>query len=316
MTNVVKRYPIWSFFVLSVLIAIITNLFRLLDPTFGAAMFQEMASKNMKLDIVTGLSMTSKYPMALTFLIFPLAPTLAAFIVIAITEGRGGLKRWAARLKPWMGVGWRQGLSVWALVYLGFFAAVGVLLIAMVTTKPDAIGPTFAIHGGATPAILFSLFIGMFLSAGPLLEEMGWRGFALPLLLERFDPLKASICVGLLWAAWHLPREIVPLATGGADAWIKFFAKQIIFFPGCIAGSIIATFLFFKLGGSVWSGILAHAFHNEISVNFLIAWRPDIKLGPVMFDWFWVMEIGIAAIILILCGRNLGAPPKVSPASP
>jgi hypothetical protein len=35
-----------------------------------------------------------------------------------------------------------------------------------------------------------------------------------------------------------------------------------------------------------------------------------------MFDWFWVMEIGIAAIILILCGRNLGAPPKVSPASP
>ena len=64
MTNVVKRYPIWSFFVLSVLIAIITNLFRLLDPTFGAAMFQEMASKNMKLDIVTGLSMIPKYPMA------------------------------------------------------------------------------------------------------------------------------------------------------------------------------------------------------------------------------------------------------------
>src|SRR4030095_12964988 len=41
-------------------------------------------------------------------------------------------------------------------------------------------------------------------------EEIGWRGFALPRLTERLGLRKASLVLGILWAAWHLPCFVVP----------------------------------------------------------------------------------------------------------
>jgi membrane protease YdiL (CAAX protease family) len=49
----------------------------------------------------------------------------------------------------------------------------------------------------------FNLFLG-----GTLGEEIGWRGFALPRLLEKFSPLQASFILGIVWALWHLPIDI------------------------------------------------------------------------------------------------------------
>jgi membrane protease YdiL (CAAX protease family) len=36
-------------------------------------------------------------------------------------------------------------------------------------------------------------------------EEPGWRGFALPALLQRVPPILASLILGVLHALWHLP---------------------------------------------------------------------------------------------------------------
>ena len=36
-------------------------------------------------------------------------------------------------------------------------------------------------------------------------EELGWRGFALPRLSDRLGLPVASIIIGIIWAAWHLP---------------------------------------------------------------------------------------------------------------
>lgn len=48
------------------------------------------------------------------------------------------------------------------------------------------------------------------LLGGPLFEEPGWRGFALPRLEARFGPIRASLFLARLWAGWHLPLFFYP----------------------------------------------------------------------------------------------------------
>ena len=309
MREFVRRWPLTCFFTLAVAINMIANLLRLLDPDLGKKVFGAMFERQMKGDIIQSVGLVQEFPLSFTYLLSPAAPTIAAFIVIALIAGRSGLAEWATRLKLWRGVGWRQGFSVWLISYAVLFAFVGVLLIAMVGNgEQKAIDSMIVVFGGSPQLIILSLIYGMFLSVGPLLEEMGWRGFALPVLLERVDPLKASIIVGSLWAAWHLPREITTLLTADGAGWVMFFGKQVTFFVGCICSSITATYLFFKLGGSVWSGMIPHAVHNELSVNFLRQYDPALWVGPIEIPLLVSLELLVAGLILVVAGRNLGKP--------
>jgi uncharacterized protein len=58
-------------------------------------------------------------------------------------------------------------------------------------------GEIFPVH--AASLALLPLFLITNLG-----EEIGWRGYALPLLLRRFNPLVASLILGLSWAAFTL----------------------------------------------------------------------------------------------------------------
>jgi membrane protease YdiL (CAAX protease family) len=309
MRDFVRRWPLSCFFVLAVAVNMIANLLRLLDHDLSKKVFGAMFGRQMKGDIIQSFALVNEFPLSFTYLLSPAAPTIAAFLVIALISGRSGLAEWATRLKFWRGVGWRQGLSVWLISYAVLFAFVGILLITMVAKgEQAAIDSMIAVFGGTPELIILSLIYGMFLSVGPLLEEMGWRGFALPVLLQRVDPLKASIAVGCLWAAWHLPREIPVLLSADGNTLLLLLGKQVSFFIGCIGSSITATFLFFKLGGSVWSGMIPHAVHNELSVNFLRQYDPGIWVGPIEIQLLKGLELLVAGLILLIAGRNLGKP--------
>ena len=53
--------------------------------------------------------------------------------------------------------------------------------------------------------MLLPLFLAVLFVTDGVGEEVAWRGLALPLLLVRHNALGASLILGLLWAAWHLP---------------------------------------------------------------------------------------------------------------
>lgn len=83
----------------------------------------------------------------------------------------------------------------------------------------------------------------------PFGEEIGWRGFALPRLLERTSALGSSAILGVLWALWHIPMNVLQGEGVG---------MTLAFVPLMVAGSTFFTWLFQRSNGSLLVAVLTH----------------------------------------------------------
>ena len=125
-------------------------------------------------------------------------PLVAALIVIPITQGWAGLQDLGGRMIRWR-VGW-----IWYALAIGLPLAVFLLTV----------GLNVALGAGAPSLAQFSLwYVVIVVFAvrlidpldGPLGEEPGWRGFALPRLHTDRSSLLATLILALLVAVWHAP---------------------------------------------------------------------------------------------------------------
>jgi membrane protease YdiL (CAAX protease family) len=99
-----------------------------------------------------------------------------------------------------------------------------------------------------TPLILFAVF---FLAA--VGEELGWMGYAIDPLQERYGALGGALLLGVVWAVWH----IIPLLSAQRSlAWIAWWAL------GTVAMRVIITWLYNNTGRSVFIAVLFHAMFN------------------------------------------------------
>jgi len=255
--------------------------------------------------ISIGSFILNRHPAALLIFLFAAAPTLAAIVISLIGGGRAGLSHLLDRFRPWRdGVNRREGLRVYGWMAAIYLAVAAVYLwIAAVWGEPGGFEGVWAVLGGTPIAAFFTLLLGAFIDEGGTLEELGWRGFALPLLLDRLrNPLTATLVLGTMWWAWHLPREVSNL-MGGAE-FADFAVGQFKFLVTCLALSVVITYVFNKTGGSVWSGILIHGGTN--------VWSKALS-GPVNpllgEDLRTIVALVIALVILVLTRQELGRRP-------
>jgi uncharacterized protein len=102
------------------------------------------------------------------------------------------------------------------------------------------------------PLSALILFCTIFLIGGPLQEEPGWRGLALPRLQILYNPIIASAVLGFLWQLWHIPLYF----TG----FYPFDAMSIAMrFVAFLPGVIVFTWLFNRSGGNLLIAVLYHA---------------------------------------------------------
>jgi uncharacterized protein len=209
-------------------------------------------------------------------------PALSAWIVLAIAEGRPGIRDWSRRITHW------RVSSGWYLVGPGIIAfyqssafALNLLLGATATQFPHLPGLS----------TLLTLFV-----VGGQWEEIGWSGFALLTLQKRLanrphGVLLAALCLGVIRAAWHLP-----LVLTGKIAWFDMVFLSIAF-------QLIIAWLFNKTGsipvvmvfhftsnlfGSAFSGLFGGRQWTDfygmfvalaLIIAILILWRSGFKLG-------------------------------------
>ncbi len=127
-----------------------------------------------------------------------LGPTAAAVVVTGATAGRAGLEDlWRATTR------WRVGLPWYAVALLGVPACYAVAVLVTPGAEAAFDPPS------ASLLLLYPLLIpAAAVLGGPLFEEPGWRGVLLPHLLALTTPVRASVVVGLVWAAWHATQYL------------------------------------------------------------------------------------------------------------
>jgi membrane protease YdiL (CAAX protease family) len=142
------------------------------------------------------------------------------------------------------------------------------------------------------------------LVGGPLGEESGWRGYALPRLQRHFSPVTSSLLLGFLWANWHLPLIFAHVYN---VTWFQFVAVTM-------AASVFLSLGFNKSKGSVLCAIIVHGVYNlgtGIVLNDFIG-KAILRSNAVQHNIFWMAYAGVAVLLCIVTKGRLGYAPDVN----
>lgn len=171
----------------------------------------------------------------------------------------------------WNRIGQVRPLGVrWFLVILLLPLAVTVVagVVDVLLGGPGAtVGEGVAEFGVNPLAILPALF---FASLPPLLEELGWRGYALDRLQMNWSALGASLILGVVWATWHLPLFFIG-GTFQAEA-VGFGTLGFwLFMVGTVALSVAFTWVYNHTSRSILGIIVLHGWVNFTAEAFEVA---------------------------------------------
>lgn len=211
--------------------------------------------------------------------ILPHGPALAAFLTLIVAGGRPGLAIWRRRLK--------QRPSAWYWFILGPAIVLGCQSLAFLIN--------LLLGGGlsAWPASPPGGTLIELLLLGGLWEELGWTGYALPKLQERFTGypkghLMAALTLGIFRAIWHLPLYL--------HRHIYWF--DILLFE--TAFQLIIAWLYNRSGGSVVVVLVFHLASNLLGAVFSSAFAGEAR--TVYYALFMGMEAGISVLLVTLKG--------------
>jgi len=168
--------------------------------------------------------------------------------------------------------------------------ALAILLAPALWIVAEKIGrhhPAFV----ASPIAMFVVWLKMLIRGGPLTEEIGWRGFLLPLLLGRMNLFRASAIMFPIWALWHLPLWFIPGLPH--HDW-----SLVLFLLWLAPGTFLFSWFYVKGQGKVWLPILFHT-----SVNFSLFFSSVVPAQHNRGFLFLVIVTWMFVGILVLVNR-------------
>lgn len=219
----------------------------------------------------------------LRFLSGAYGPSIAALTVSGLVGGKPAVKQLLRRLLQW---------RVERLAY-----AVALLW------SPLVVSLSVAIHvalGGTVgfvyyPALLWVPVMFVVVSIlGPLGEELGWRGFALPHLLTKLNFAAASLVTGCIWTFWHAPLFWAATGTSISGTTVTLAAVGL-YLVSVTASAFVFTWVHQRSRGSVLLAVIAHLSLNgtAVALGFLLP-----ELGTSASRQIWTIGVGVLVVLV------------------
>jgi membrane protease YdiL (CAAX protease family) len=237
--------------------------------------------------------------MPLAVLAMLAGPPVAGLLSTGVVSGRAGYRELRSRL-----VRWRVGARWYALALL-FAPLLYLALLLPLSRLSAAFVPGILASDAEAPMLVLGVAIA--LGAG-LLEELGWTGFAVPMLRRRHGGLATGLLVGALWAAWHWLGQLwAPGAASGAFA----------------VGVLLVDPLFYMVGYRVlmvWVYDrteclpVAVVMHTSLTASARLLGPPAFAgmagVPLLAFDLIWAAAVwAVVGAIAVANGGRLSRPP-------
>ena len=188
---------------------------------------------------LTGLRLSPGLPVSALMFV---CPATAASILVYRANRTAGLRELLQRSFDYARIRSKVWIVPTLLVMPGTTIVTYALLRAIGLPLPS---PQFPIV-----AALAIFAVGFVAALG---EELGWSGYAIDPLQDRWNALAAAVLVGLVWAIWHW----VPLIQAHrSPAWIAWWSL------GTVARRVLIVWLYNNTGRSVFAAALFHDMSN------------------------------------------------------
>ncbi len=272
MTAFVKRRPLLSFFLLAFM-----GSWVMWSPWWLSQSGVGLLPFDLPFSAVAGINQLGLFA----------GPFAASFVVVRLAEGREGLRAFQRRILQW-----RVGPFWWvlSLVLIPTATGFGYLVASGFSFNPED-GGTILLGTLASTYLVYLL-------GGPLQEEPGWRGFALPKLQQRLHPLIAALVLGVVHCLWHAPLFL----TDEWDTARQDPGQYLAYLVLIVSMSFVMSWLANGSRGSILLPILGH---NGVNWAIFAAGT----LGGEEYSSNWPAAIGLAVLaglVLVLTRGRLG----------
>ena len=215
----------------------------------------------------------------------------AAFLVVAATHGRAGVRDLARR-----SLRWRVGPQWYFVALLGLPIATVLCASALFGLAPlqTLIDKWQLLFTLVVPMLLFRVVVLN------LTEEIGWMGFLQDRLQELHGPLKASVLVTIPFALWHLPSWMLELGFTIAQLHLAL-AVTVLFGVSHLTARVFMLWLYNNANRSVLLVGLFHAtFNTTVAPNGFGG--EFIPSGSAL--WIATGVIAVAAVLVVIFTRG------------
>ncbi len=188
---------------------------------------------------------------------------------------------------------WLRGMAVFRVRLRWYALALSLPLLETVVQTLLAFRAGAPLSLGAmperAPMILTAFVTALLLGGGQ--EEPGWRGWLLPKLQARVNPLAASLLIGVVWALWHLPLYVI-----GPYQQLSF----ALYMPVVVAMAVVFTWLYNASSGSIVIAMLLHAQVNTAQMFLPVADLEQYESVLIDGGLVTALQLALAALYTVV----------------
>jgi len=217
-------------------------------------------------------------------------PALAGIFLTGLLYGRVGFRNLLTRMRRW-----RVGARWWAVALLTGPLFMTAVLLVLSLISPEFLSGIFTSEDKAT-LLLFGIVAGV---AVGIFEEIGWTGFAIPRMRQRYGVLATGLIVGLLWGAWHFLATFWSSGTSSGAISLAVLLPSVLFTTvGVLPAFRVLMVWVYDRSGSLLIAMLMHAGLSAstviLAVPMALALVPGLTYDLVLAAALWVFVAAVA----------------------